>query len=143
MSNDFPLVYEENFEGVAFINDLTQKAFNMQNFPHKRLAFTKDRVIMYSPVFLFRKKSMLIDVFDNQLHTLQETGLIDFWIKSYTFHRDQKKIKRQPSKLRMQNIRAVFEICAVMYTISFVVFILEILSRKYRYIRYVLDFLTN
>lgn len=142
MSN-FPLLYEENIEGVAFSQDLTQKAFNLQNFPHKRLAFTKDRLFMYSPVFLFRKKSMLTEVFDKQLNTLQETGLIDFWIKNYTFHRNQKIKKREPSKLRMENIIAVFEICALMYTISFLVFIFEILSRKCRYIQYILDYITN
>lgn len=88
--SNFPRLYQKNIKGVAFANDLTQKAFNMRNFPHKRLEFTKDRLFMYSPVFLFRKKSMLTDAFDKQIKTLQQSGLIDFWIKNYTFERGQK-----------------------------------------------------
>lgn len=142
MSN-LPILYDKNIEGVALATDLTQKAFNLQNSPRRRLAFTKDRLFMYSPVFLFRKKSMLKEVFDEQIQNLSETGFIEFWMKKYTDHRNVNKKQRQPSKLRMENIEAAFQICGVMYLISFSVFLFELISTKYQSIKYSIDYLTH
>lgn len=141
MSN-LRLLHDQNIDGVALSQDLSQRAFNLQNSPHRRLAFTKDRLFMYSPIFLLRKKSMLTGIFDEQIVTLQETGLIEFWTEKYIDHRSINKKHREPSTLRIENIAAAFEICAAMHLISFIVFILEIFSMKYRCVKCFLDYLT-
>lgn len=142
MSN-LQMFYDSDIEGVVFSQDLTQKAFNLQNSPNKHLAFTKDRLFMYSPVFLLRKKSMLTRIFDIQLQRLEEIGLIEFWIERYTYKRNPNIKQRKPSKLRIENIVAAFQICSIMYLISFVVFIFEIISTKRQIVKCFLDYLTH
>lgn len=141
MSN-LQMFHDSNIEGVLFSQDLTQK-LNLQNSPKKHSAFTKDRLFMYSPVFLLRKKSMLTRIFDIQLKRLEEIGLIEFWIERYTHHRNPNKKQKKPSKLRIENIVAAFQICGIMYLISFGVFIFEIISTKRQIVKCFLDYLTH
>lgn len=135
-------LYDSEFDAVALSTDLSQKSFNLKNSPKRRLSFTKDRIFMYSPVFLFRKKSILTDIFNKQLHTLREIGLIEFWTKNAIDERSSKSEQRQPSKLQLHNILAAFQICGVMYFVSFVVFILEVFAMKFRYIKNIIEYFT-
>lgn len=66
--------YDDNVNGVALSTELMQKAFSMAH-PHRRLGFTKDRLYMSSSVFLFRKKSMLTRVFNDEILKLKEFGV--------------------------------------------------------------------
>lgn len=142
VSESLQSLYDNDINGVVLTSDISQKAFNLENLPHRRLGFTKDRLFMYSPVFLFRNKSMLTRVINKELQLLQETGLIEFWTKNYIDDRKPKSKQRQPSKLRMENIVAAFQICGIMYFISFIVFILEIISVRYHRIKRILDYFT-
>lgn len=133
--------YDNNINGVALATNVLQKAFNFEN-PHRRLGFTKDRLFMYSSVFVFRKKSMLTRVFNEQLQRLLEFGLPEFWKKNRIDEHKVKTKKTEPTKLTLDHILAAFQICGVLYVISFFVFILEVISVKCPRIKYVLDFLT-
>lgn len=133
--------YDSNVDGVALATDLLQKTFNSEN-PQRHLEFTKNRLSMFSTVFVFRKKSMLRDIFTNQLLRLQEFGLPEFWKNNRVPEGKVKSKKTRPTKLRLVNVLAVFQICGILYFISFVVFVLEILSVKFPRIKYVLDLLT-
>lgn len=135
-------LFDLNVEGVSISSDLSQKAFNLKNSPNRRVAFTKDRIFMYTPVFLFRKKSALVNVFNKQLEILRETGLIEHWIKNYIDERKMMSKQKEPTTLQIDSIRAIFQICAIMYLISIVVFILELVSVKYRRIKEILDYFT-
>lgn len=142
MTANLRILYDEKIDGVVLASDLNQKSFNFQNSPNRRLAFTKDRLFMYSPVFLFRKKSILTEVFNRQLQALRETGLIEFWTKNFIDDRKIKAKQKEPSKLQMGNILALYQICGIMYLISFIVFIFEVISAKCQCIKYILDFFT-
>lgn len=135
-------LYDSDINGVVLASDITLKAFNLENSPRRRLGFTKDRLFMYTPVFLFRKKSVLTEVISKELQTLRETGLIESWTKNYIDDRKPKSKHRKPSKLRMESILAAFQICGIMYLISFVVFILEVISVECHRIKRILDYLT-
>lgn len=135
-------MYDQEIDGVAFATDLTQKSFNLKNAPGRRLAFTKDRLFMYSPVFIYRKKSLLTAVIDRKLQMLRETGLIEFWIENNIDDRNTKSEQKGPSRLQIENVLAAFQICGFMYLISFIVFIIEINCAKYPRIKFVIDYLT-
>lgn len=135
-------LYDSESNAVALSTDLSQKSFNLKNSPYRRLTFTKDRIFMYSPAFLFRKKSILTDTFNKQLQTLRETGLIEFWTKNAIDVRSSRSKRRQPSKLQMKNILAAFQICGIMYTISLIVFILEVISVRFQCIKSIIDYFT-
>ena len=85
---------------------------------------------------------MLIPIFNTQLQMIQEAGLIDFWTKNRIDDRKSKYNSREPSKLQMENVIAAFQICGFMCFISLVVFILEVISVKYRWIKSIIDYLT-
>lgn len=121
---------------------MSLKYFNLVNSPHRRLGYTKDRLFMYAPVIYFRKRSILKEVFNEQLQRIREAGVTQYWIKKYIDDRKTKPNHRAPKKLQIKSILAAFEICIFMYFISFIVFILELLSTRYRRIKVFLDFLT-
>ena len=84
---------------------------------------------------------MLVPVFNHQLMILREAGLIDLWIGHHID--DRKSISnREPTKLHMENVIAAFQICGFMCLISFIIFILEIISVKCRRIRLAIEYLT-
>lgn len=141
MTDNLRALYNNDFNGVVLSTDLSQKSFNLENSP-RRLGFTKNRLFMYSPVFLFPKKSPLTSVFNQELQTLREAGLIEFWTKLFVDDRKPKSRHRQPSKLQLDHIFAAFQICGVLYVFSFIVFVLEVISTKCHRIKYILDFLT-
>lgn len=126
---------------MVLVNHMSWEYFNLVNSPNQRLGFTKDRLFMYCPAFFFSKKSTLKVVFNEELGKLRESGVIEHWIKKYV---DGRKIKpiQAPIKLKIFNIFAAFEICIVMYFISFIIFILELLSVKYYRIKLFIETIT-
>ncbi|XP_055298675.1 uncharacterized protein LOC129566616, partial [Sitodiplosis mosellana] len=143
LSRTIQFLYDQDSKDtVALATDLNKKSFNLKNSPHRRVEFTKDRIYMYSPVFFFRKKSMLTRVINRQLQLLQEAGLINVWVGNRIDDRKTNSKCREPSKLRMEHIIAAFQICAIMYFVSFIIFILEIISVRCRRIQVVLDYMT-
>lgn len=125
---------------VVFSSDLCLKSHNLEHSKH-RLTATKDRLFMYSPTFLFRKLSPLVMEFNKQIQSLQETGLIDYWIRNYTDTR-KSHVNRKPNKLKLTSILAAFQLCGAMYVVSIIVFILEIVSAKFKRIKSILDYIT-
>lgn len=138
--DDFRNFYDSNMNGVILSTEVLQKAFNFYH-PQRRLGFTKNRLSMIPSVFVFRKKSMLTPIFNEHILRLHEFGLPEFWKKKYIEQRTQAKKKTQPTTLGFDSVSAAFRICAVLYLISTVVFILEICSVRCPRIKKVLDFL--
>lgn len=126
---------------AALGGDLSYKSFNMLHSPYRRLGFTKDRLYMSTLVMYFHKPTVLKNIFNKEIWKHQEAGLIDFWIRNYTDDRNVKSAK-MPSKLKIESISSIFIICAITYFISFVVFVLEVISVKFHYVKFILDYLT-
>lgn len=134
--------HDNDTDAVTITNHLMWKYFNLVNSPRRRLGLTSDRILMYSPVFFFPKRSILKPVFDEQITRLRETGITRYWIKKYLDDRGMKPMKRAPQQLKILNVLAAFEICLLMYFISSIVLILELLSVRCRRIKRFIDFLT-
>lgn len=132
------LNYDTN--AVAFSSDLCLLSYNLEH-SQNRLTSTKDRLYMHSPTFLFRKTSPLPVEFNKHLQSLQETGLIQYWTDTYIDTR-KSNAKREPTKLEMKSVWAAFKICGVMYIVSFIVFIFELLSMRLKYFKSFIDYLT-
>lgn len=138
---NFTMLYDKENNGVMLATDLFVKLFNLKH-PHRRMIFTKDRLIRFSPIILYRKNSVLTSVFNKQLQALIENGLIDYWTKNYMDTHQANSKQRQLSKIRMRNVFAIFQTCAVAYLISCMVFVLEIISVKCHRIKIVNEYLT-
>lgn len=131
----------DDINGVVTSVDLVYRYFNLMNSPYRRISFTKDRLFMYSTVFYFSKRSPFKDFFNEKLHEIRDAGLLSHYIKNYEDHQS-KVYQSSYLKFRMDSMFTALKICAIMYLISFIVFILEIISVKSRLVKYFIDFLT-
>lgn len=128
-------------DGIFFSNDVTVNYYNLINRSWRQIRYTRDIVRPHTPVFYFRKSSILTLLFDRKIEICNESGLTIHWIAKYRY-RPKKSKYRKPSKLEIASIMAILQISAIMYSIAFVVFIMEMFSHKIEYIRKVLDFFT-
>lgn len=136
----FEYYHDNEVDGVVLVSDFLLNYFNLMNAPYRRLSFTKDRLFMSSFVFNFRKNSILKDIYNEKLGRLRQFGLIKFWISNYI---DKRKMKsNQGTNFHIENIFGILRVCAVMYLISLVVFILEVIGIRYLRIVYIIDYLT-
>lgn len=126
-----------NGENVVLSNDVSLRYFNFKNSPHRRLGVTKDRIFLRHPTIYFRKKSILRNLFNNQIRKLTQSGLVEFWSSKYTTIQNDNS-----NSFHSENLRDIFQLGAFMHGISFIVFILELISIKRQRIRILLDFLT-
>lgn len=137
--------HDNKEDGVMMISPNTLKNFNLRNIPHRRLSISKNRFFMRNMVLFFRKKSIVRDLFSAEFGWLNQAGLIQFWMSKY---RDDRRIKSnqrtliERSNLQIETLYGTLQISAVLYSISFIVFILEVISVIYLRITVVLDFLT-
>lgn len=125
---------------MVYSTKVCELHYNSKN-PSSRLAGTKDQLYMLPLIFLFRKTSPLATEFNRQLQLLQERGLVDFWFRNITGSLKSSET-RDPTKLEMTSILAAFQICGAMYIVSIIVFILELLSKKSKRVKKIIDYLT-
>lgn len=125
---------------MVYSTKVCELHYNAKN-SSSRLAATKDHLYMLPLIFLFRKTSPLATEFNRQLQLLQERGLVDFWFRNITGSPKSNE-KREPTKLEMTSILAAFQICGAMYVVSIIVFILELVSKKSKRIKRIIDYLT-
>lgn len=133
--------HHEDINGVVATNDLTVRYYNSMSLPQRRLTFTKNRLIMFTAVYYFTKRSPFKDLFDVRIQELNDAGLLSYYTKAYDSSRS-KSNQSSYSELKKDSLLALFEICVIIYIISVFVFILEILSTKCRCIKGFIDFLT-
>lgn len=134
--------YDKDYNGALVVDNLTWKYFNEINYPHRQLQYTKEQISFFGPVFYFRKTSIFRNVFNQQIRRIRESGLPKHWNKKYTKDHPVKWYRVAPEKLSFKNTLAAIEICFIMYFVSCVVFILELLSTRYQCLQKFLDFLT-
>lgn len=133
--------YEHSNEinGVIIASDLIYRYYNLVS-PNRRLSYTKDRLFMYTVVYYFPKQSPFEDLFNVKLQNLKDAGILSHYTAKYDDHKS--KNYKPPQRFQMDSLFPILEICAIMYLISFVVFVLEIISTNYRRIKYCIDYLT-
>lgn len=134
----------KNNGDVIFIHELAAKYFNYINAPHHHIGYTKDRIFTVPVVFFFHKDSRLQIPFNRMIKSLAQVGLIDHWSREQTgnFKKSNDYYHRSMTKLGMNNLRAIFEISGYLYLISLIIFLMEMLSLRYRIIKRMIDFLT-
>lgn len=128
------------WEGVFLTNDFIAGYFNMKS--KTKIETTHDKVRIASPVFYFQKTSILTAMFNQKIEICQESGLILHWHAEYSQKQKKKNKNKSPKKLEIVNILAMIQISAVLCLVSFIVFIMELVSPANQNIRRFLDFLT-
>lgn len=130
------------WKGVVFTNEIVVQYFKLVTKAHQ-MDFTRDVLRQQTSVFYFQKNSILTDMFNRKIGICQETGLMQYWLARFSRIKEGKRSKyRPPSKLSLTNIMAVLKISAILYIVSVIVFVLEIISPNYICIKRFLDYLT-
>lgn len=140
----FAQVYDRDLSGAVYCNDLQMKYFNLLNVPLRRLQLTKDRLFLMSVVIYFTHVSVLQPIFDQELLSLTDSGLIQYWAREFTDGRSQTKnyMQRIPKKLNIENVLATFQICTGLLVFCLFVFVLEKFGTRFTYVRSVIENLT-
>ena len=128
-------------DGVFFTNDVTVNYYNLINKSWRQVRYTRDVVRLHTPVFYFRKTSILTSMFDQKIEICNESGLTIHWVEKYKEKSRQRRY-RKPTKLEVANIMAILQISAFMYLIASIVYAMEIFSHRNECVRKVLDFFT-
>lgn len=127
--------------GVLYSNYITVNYFNLIEKSWDRIGYTQDQARSFNPTLFFKKNSILRWMFDRKIEMCKESGLISYWAARYR-HQPTGDRQRKLKRLSIQNILAILQITAVMYSIAFMVFLLEILSDEHEPIKKCLDYLT-
>lgn len=112
---------------IAYKNKLYKQA----------LLTTDDYIFVLSLAIFVRKSSYLLHTMNNEIQLYLANGLMDRWVTEYIQEKyvgNTFSIK-EPKKLTNAELLGGYEICAVFYIYSIFVAILEILSKKFKFIR--------
>lgn len=114
---------------------------NFMNFRKPKLLMTRDYISMYMILMKVRESTCLKIAIDRQIAGLQSSGLVEHWRKSYT-----KTVKdtedKNPINLKLDQFIGIIEICAALYALSLLMFLIELMSSKCKIIRIFMDILT-
>lgn len=133
--------HDSDVDGVAFSSKEAVIYFNVMEFPHRHLSFTNDQLLSGYNMHYFPKKSIFRDLFNFRIQAFHEAGLTDFWYmeRMLVYHNRNMKESSQ-SALYFDNIIGVIEICATMYLISLITFLLEMMTLIFPQICNILDY---
>lgn len=133
---------EHKFPGVTL---LLRETISYHNRLHRHtavIAWSKQRVMLLPLTLYFRKHSFYVWEFNRRIEYFIECGLINIWSKQYreTFL-SKRDIGKEPKKLSLIQIEGIFLIQCIFFGICLVVFIIELISLKIRFIRNILSYL--
>lgn len=138
-----------SYEGVYLATTTAIYHYNMNNFRKGYILMTEDKVRKLPYVIFFPKHSCLEHTISVEINQYLANGLISIWTENLThgklikkFIRSEQILMQTPKIISLNQMRGFFIICLIMYSMSIVIFILEILTLKYAFIRTVLDVCT-
>ena len=97
------------------------------------LEILEQEVLSYNLVMLFSKRHLLLDSFNDLIYRISESGLLVKWMKDINKNRTLGDITFPEDgwrKLTVENLQSPFYLLLIGLGISFVVFILEVISPK-------------
>ncbi|XP_059619125.1 uncharacterized protein LOC132263398 [Phlebotomus argentipes] len=133
-----------DFDGVVVTPALNIAYLNEKHSnEHVQYRRAKEQVVtLYYCIFL-RKYSYLMKPFDKELWKYVESGLINRWTSIFYNIKYLKEVERKSGlkPLTLDQLSGIFAAYAILLSLSFVVFLLEMLSRKLRFLAQLFNFL--
>lgn len=119
---------------------LNEFSLNYLNKRSTRFA-SSNNIFLYPVSILLKNSTYLKPKFDNEIERYLSSGLIKYWIGDYKDVVDNLHT-REPSELTVDELLGGFEICLIFYFFSIFVFLIELLSVKFVFVRRILNWLT-
>lgn len=128
----YELLDDDSFNGVFITDDTVYPMYNKLNRrnPSHLFPVSKERIAYIYFVFYLRKHSCLTTSLNNHIKYLSSSGIINYYINMY---KDAHFMKIQSHKMRqtlsLYQMQGIFLICAVLYLVAFITFLIELISR--------------
>jgi hypothetical protein len=121
---------EPNFRGAVF-NYESQILYISQNYKNASYTMSNERFLTTPFVIYFRKNHFLIDEVNTYIELMHANGFIKHTALNYFVrNKFQRTSHVETRPLEMHQILGIFKIYVVCLVITFVVFIIELLSVK-------------
>lgn len=138
---DVDVLRDEKYRGVYETAKSYISYINWVRFREPTILMTKDTIQLAPIVIIIQKPSCLKKPFDQQILAFQSSGLIQDFEKYFT--KNIKDIEdKEPKKLNIDQFIGLIEICAVLYALSFLIFLMELLALKHEKMKKFIDFFT-
>uniref|UniRef100_A0A3F2ZEH4 Uncharacterized protein n=1 Tax=Phlebotomus papatasi TaxID=29031 RepID=A0A3F2ZEH4_PHLPP len=135
---------DQDFKGALVDTALTVSYLN-DKYATKKIRFvvSKYEVVQFYIAIIMRQHSYLKDPFNRELWRYLEHGLIHHWYSLYLNPKNLKTVsdRSAPKALNLSELSGVFTIYQILIGFSLLVFVLEVLSTKSRYLRRIFNFL--
>lgn len=98
-------------------------------------------IFLYPVSIIFKNSTYLKPEFDHEIDRYLSSGLIKYWIGNY----EDVVVNmptREPSELTVDELTGGFKICLIFYSFSIFVFLIELLSVKFVFVRRIVNWLT-
>ncbi|KAG4066326.1 hypothetical protein HA402_000550 [Bradysia odoriphaga] len=134
---------DDDFDGVF----MTQ-IFDYYTYlhPNDRIFQCKEIIRMVSYTIYLRKHSCLTQPLNQQIQMLTSSGLISGWNSNFK-RNSASKLRTtdqiEPKRLSVDQVNGLIVICMILYAISVIVFVFELVSSRRRPIKIVLDYFSS
>ncbi|XP_055910410.1 uncharacterized protein LOC129944771 [Eupeodes corollae] len=125
------------FAGISPMDYLTYYAM----IQSKRGVFhvLNEKIIAQHNTLYFSKHSYLIERFNGILMNLRSSGLINLWASQHMDSSFFVKGKNDKEALKFKQLRGTFDVYLMFLIVAFIIFLLELLSKRIKLIRRVLE----
>lgn len=124
----FQLLRNESFRGVVVDTRFRVTHYNRRRPHNERMAMSKDRIFGTSIVMFTKKDYSFVSQLNSHVQNMVSSGLMQYWEYAFLIGKKWKTPQEKvPEKLTLRQLEGIFYICAVLYAISILVFLLEII----------------
>lgn len=119
---------DADFRGVFSINEIMEVYYHMLYPEDEHLVSSKEVLVNWPKVMLFRKNSSLAAPISRYLELFINNGIVQHRINKY---RDTKFMRFRKVKtaqiLTFSQLAGIFYICGALYALAIIVFVIEII----------------
>lgn len=138
---DIDDILDDKYRGVHEVTKGVIRYYNLLHFQEQPILITKDDIKLAPISVVIREPSCLKMPINHQIFAFRSSGLVQHWEKKYI--KTIKEIEdNEPKKLNIDQFIGLIKICAVLHALSFLIFITELLTLKYRKMKKIIDFFT-
>uniref|UniRef100_A0A182SKR0 Ionotropic glutamate receptor L-glutamate and glycine-binding domain-containing protein n=1 Tax=Anopheles maculatus TaxID=74869 RepID=A0A182SKR0_9DIPT len=106
---------------------------------------TRESITLFPITIYYPKKSFLTHLFNREVRHIVQSGLMDFWVRSYgdydfEINRRTPQTAGEPHKLTVQHLVGAYQLLVASYLLATVVFLLEQMSVRSPRLQRLLEF---
>lgn len=127
---------DPQFLGALTSTEISATYYNRYHRNDVAVVLSKERILLLPIVIYLRKYSCLRSPFNQHVEKLTSGGILEHWINRYTHDKyTHFQMRKTPQVLTLSQLGGIFSICGALYFLAFLVFLMEIVTLKWRCLR--------